>query len=58
LVEVAAKLSELSETCKKMEEGLVPLQQRIREVFHRVVRSRTEVLDMLDQGGKISAHTM
>jgi hypothetical protein len=58
LEEVAAQVGELAETCKKMEEGLVPLQQQIREVFHRVVRSRTEVLDVLDQGGKISAPIM
>jgi hypothetical protein len=58
LEEVAAQVGELAETCKKMEEGLVPLQQQIREVFHRVVRSRTEVLDVLDQGGKMSAPIM
>ncbi|KAA8520868.1 hypothetical protein F0562_011541 [Nyssa sinensis] len=40
--EVAAQVAELAEICSKMEEGLVPLQQQIREVFHRIVRSRTE----------------
>ncbi|PQM41830.1 uncharacterized protein Pyn_36428 [Prunus yedoensis var. nudiflora] len=58
LEEVAAQVAELAETCRKMEEGLVPLQQQIRELFHRVVRSRTEVLDVLDQGGKASAAVM
>ncbi|XP_022733052.1 uncharacterized protein LOC111287093 [Durio zibethinus] len=53
--EAAAQVAELAETCRRMEEGLVPLQMQIREVFHRIVRSRTEILDALDQGGKSSA---
>ncbi|GAB2273847.1 hypothetical protein Dimus_008619 [Dionaea muscipula] len=53
--EVAAQATELAETCRKMEEGLGPLQQQIREVFHRIVRSRAEVLDMLDQASKASS---
>lgn len=55
LDEVATQVAELAETCRRMEDGLVPLQQQIREVFHRIVRSRTEVLDVLDQAGKTSA---
>ncbi|KAK9276671.1 hypothetical protein L1049_006207 [Liquidambar formosana] len=47
--EVAMQVAELAETCRRMEEGLVPLQRQIREVFHRLVRSRTEVLEVLDQ---------
>ncbi|KAB1215384.1 hypothetical protein CJ030_MR4G025282 [Morella rubra] len=58
LEEVAAQVAELAETCKKMEEGLVPLQQQIRELFHKLVKSRTEVLELLDQSGKLSASTM
>ncbi|KAF5478198.1 hypothetical protein F2P56_004780 [Juglans regia] len=58
LEEMASQVAELADTCKKMEEGLVPLQQQIREVFHRLVRSRTEVLDVLDQVGKVSAPSM
>ncbi|XP_027344164.1 uncharacterized protein LOC113856520 [Abrus precatorius] len=54
LDEVKAQVEELGEICKKMEEGLEPLQQQIREVFHRVVRSRTEFLVVLDQAGKLS----
>lgn len=54
LEEVAAQVAELAETCRRMEEGLVPLQQQIREVFHKVVRTRTEVLNVLDQVGKAS----
>ncbi|KAH6777538.1 hypothetical protein C2S52_006997 [Perilla frutescens var. hirtella] len=52
--EVAAQVAELAEICEKMEEGLLPLQQQIREVFHKMVRSRAEVLDVLDQAGKSS----
>lgn len=54
LEEMAAQVLELAENCKKMEEGLVPLQQQIREVFHRIVRSRADVLNMMDQGAKVS----
>ncbi|XP_030454265.2 protein ROH1 [Syzygium oleosum] len=56
--EAAARAAELAETCRRMEEGLVPLQMQIREVFHRIVRSRSEVLDVLVQAGKLSAPTM
>jgi hypothetical protein len=50
LEEVAARVAELAEICQRMEEGLMPLQQQIRELFHRIVRSRTEILDLLDNG--------
>ncbi|KAJ6705516.1 hypothetical protein OIU79_010246 [Salix purpurea] len=50
LEEAAAQVAELAEICQRMEEGLLPLQQQIREVFHRIVRSRREVLDLLDHG--------
>ncbi|KAG5014514.1 hypothetical protein GLYMA_08G017700v4 [Glycine max] len=50
--EVKKHVEELGDICKKMEEGLEPLQQQIREVFHRVVRSRTEFLLALDQAAK------
>ncbi|KAK6129982.1 hypothetical protein DH2020_036264 [Rehmannia glutinosa] len=52
--EVAVQVAELAEICRKMEEGLGPLQQQIREVFHRMVRSRAEILDVLDQVSKSS----
>ncbi|XP_022773272.1 uncharacterized protein LOC111315643 [Durio zibethinus] len=52
--EAAAHVAELAETCRRMEEGLLPLQMQIREVFHRIVRTRTEFLHVLDQGGKSS----
>lgn len=53
--ELAAQVEELAEVCRKMEEGLVPLQQQVREVFHRIVKSRGEILDVLDQVSKLSA---
>lgn len=53
--EVAAQVAEMAEICSKMEEGLGPLQQQVREVFHRIMRSRAEILDIVDQVGKISA---
>lgn len=56
--EVAAQVVELAETCRRMEEGLVPLQQQIREIFHRIARSRTEFLEVLDQAGKLSSPIM
>ncbi|TKY60663.1 BYPASS-related protein [Spatholobus suberectus] len=58
LEEVKKQVEELGEICKKMEEGLEPLQQQIREVFHRVVRSRTEFLVVLDQAGKLPTPTV
>ncbi|KAL6578784.1 hypothetical protein OROMI_009000 [Orobanche minor] len=54
LSEVAPLVAELAEICRKMEEGLGPLQQQVREVFHRMVRSRVEILDVLDQVSKSS----
>lgn len=56
--EMATKVAELSATCRKMDEGLMPLQVQIREVFHRIVRSRTEILEALEQAGKVSAPAM
>lgn len=55
LEEAARNAADLSGICRKMEEGLLPLQMQIREVFHRIVRSRTEFLEVLDQAGKASA---
>ncbi|GAA0144612.1 hypothetical protein Leryth_008934 [Lithospermum erythrorhizon] len=54
VVEVAEMVAELAEVCQKMEEGLPALQLQVREVFHRIVRSRSEILDVVDQNGKAS----
>uniref|UniRef100_A0A453K9D9 Uncharacterized protein n=1 Tax=Aegilops tauschii subsp. strangulata TaxID=200361 RepID=A0A453K9D9_AEGTS len=37
--------AELSAVCAAMREGLEPLEKQVREVFHRIVRSRVEGLD-------------
>lgn len=58
LDEVKVQVEELADICRKMEEGLEPLQLQIREVFHRLVRTRTEFLHVLDQAGKLSTPTM
>lgn len=49
---VLSQVAELKEICKRLDEGLMPLQQQIREVFHRMVRSRGEILELLDQASK------
>ncbi|KAI3687577.1 hypothetical protein L1987_81277 [Smallanthus sonchifolius] len=54
--EVAALVMELAEICRKMEVGLGPLQLQVRELFHRMVRSRAEVLDVMDVVGKINTN--
>ncbi|KAL9242800.1 hypothetical protein vseg_016764 [Gypsophila vaccaria] len=56
--EVAAKVAELAEICKRMEDGLNPLQQQIREVFHRLVKSRAEVLEVLEHASKASTQNV
>lgn len=55
LDEMKKNVEDLAEICKKMDQGLEPMQQQIREVFHRIVRSRSEFLVVLDQAGKLSA---
>lgn len=46
-VEVMQRVKEVSEVCGALKNGLDPLEQQVREVFHRIVRSRTEGLDSL-----------
>ncbi|XVF39075.1 hypothetical protein PTKIN_Ptkin01aG0006600 [Pterospermum kingtungense] len=43
--EVRQRMRELGQVCDAMKEGLEPLEKQVREVFHRIVRSRTEGLD-------------
>ncbi|XP_071692661.1 protein ROH1A-like [Rutidosis leptorrhynchoides] len=52
--EVAAQVAEMGEICRSMEEGLAALQMQVTELFHRIVRSRAEALDVLDQVNKIA----
>ncbi|XP_038970729.1 uncharacterized protein LOC103712432 [Phoenix dactylifera] len=49
---VAEMAAELAEACRRLEEGLGPLERQVREVFHRVVGSRAEVLRCLEQGAR------
>ncbi|KAI3706975.1 hypothetical protein L6452_25102 [Arctium lappa] len=52
--EVGAQVVELAEMCRRMEVGLGPLQLQVRELFHRMVRSRAEILAVMEQVGKIT----
>lgn len=45
--EVRQGVEEVVQVCNAMKEGLDPLERQVREVFHRIVRSRTEGLDSL-----------
>lgn len=45
--EVRQRVNEVSEVCEALKDGLDPLERQVREVFHRIVRSRTEGLDSL-----------
>lgn len=46
--EVAARAGELAEACRKLSEGVGPLEKQVREVFHRLVGSRAEVIRCVD----------
>ncbi|XP_027365509.1 UPF0496 protein 4-like [Abrus precatorius] len=43
--EVRQRVEEVSLVCDALKDGLDPLERQVREVFHRIVRSRTEGLD-------------
>ncbi|KAF8411626.1 hypothetical protein HHK36_004184 [Tetracentron sinense] len=45
--EVRQAVKELSQVCEATKDGLDPLERQVREVFHRIVRSRTEGLGSL-----------
>lgn len=45
--EVKQRVQEVSQVCEALKDGLDPLERQVREVFHRIVRSRTEGLDSL-----------
>ncbi|KAK7357226.1 hypothetical protein VNO80_16510 [Phaseolus coccineus] len=45
--EVRQIVQEVSQVCDALKDGLDPLERQVREVFHRIVRSRTEGLDSL-----------
>ncbi|XP_010433891.1 PREDICTED: uncharacterized protein LOC104717952 [Camelina sativa] len=52
-VEVAEKVDEMEEICLGMEVGLDDLKIQVRQVFHRLVRSRSEIVSVLDQAPAI-----
>ncbi|KAJ0263424.1 hypothetical protein HA466_0037850 [Hirschfeldia incana] len=47
--EVAEKVEEMDEICRGMEVGLEGLQRQVRVMFHRLVRSRLEIVSVIDQ---------
>ncbi|RWW60135.1 hypothetical protein BHE74_00032883 [Ensete ventricosum] len=48
-MELKQGVEELVEVCNALKEGLDPLECQVREVFLRIVRSRTEVLECLSK---------
>lgn len=46
-LEVKERVEELMQVRESMKEGLDPFERKVRDVFHRIVRSRTEALDSL-----------
>ncbi|CAN7041874.1 unnamed protein product [Brassica oleracea var. botrytis] len=46
-IEVKQRVEELVEIHEALKNGLDPFERKVREVFHRIVRSRTENLDSL-----------
>lgn len=47
--EVRQAVQELMQVCDAFKNGLDPLERQVREVFHRIVRARTEGLDCLEK---------
>uniref|UniRef100_A0ACD5Y9J1 Uncharacterized protein n=1 Tax=Avena sativa TaxID=4498 RepID=A0ACD5Y9J1_AVESA len=47
--EVREAAEELVQVCETLKEGLDPLERQVREMFHRIVRTRTEILDRLSR---------
>ncbi|XP_072974224.1 protein BYPASS1-LIKE-like [Typha angustifolia] len=47
--EVREGVQELVQVCSTLKDGLDPLERQVREVFHRIVRTRTEGLDCLSK---------
>ncbi|KAK7315251.1 hypothetical protein VNO77_33788 [Canavalia gladiata] len=43
--EVRVRVQDVSHVCEALKDGLDPLERQVREVFHRIVRGRTEGLD-------------
>ncbi|XP_052191500.1 protein ROH1-like [Diospyros lotus] len=48
--DVKQRVEELRQVVEAVKDGLDPLERQVREVFHRIVRSRTEGLDSFGRG--------
>ncbi|KAH7692361.1 Protein BYPASS-related protein [Dioscorea alata] len=53
--ELGKKAMEFGEACEKLGGGLGEFERVLREVFHRIVRSRVEVQHFLDQSSRASS---
>lgn len=53
--EIRERVEEVSKICEALREGLEPLKRHVREVFHRIVRGRTEGLDALGKLGHLDS---
>lgn len=53
-IEVAGRAGELGEASGRLEKGLGPFERQLREMFHRIVRSREEVMRFLEQSSRSS----
>lgn len=47
--EVRDAAQDLVQVCGSLKDGLDPLERQVREMFHRIVRTRTEILDCLSR---------
>ncbi|KAK6131449.1 hypothetical protein DH2020_034815 [Rehmannia glutinosa] len=52
-IEVRQRVQEVGMVFEAIKDGLDPLERQVREVFHRIVRSRTEGLDSI---GRANSH--
>ncbi|XP_042405754.1 protein ROH1-like [Zingiber officinale] len=53
--DLAERAMKLAEACRRLEKALAPLERQVREVFHRVVGSRAEVLRCMEQNKRAAA---
>ncbi|KAL0363953.1 UNVERIFIED_CONTAM: hypothetical protein Sangu_0492900 [Sesamum angustifolium] len=47
--EVKQRVEEVRRVYEAIRDGLDPLERQVREVFHRIVRSRTDGLDSISR---------
>lgn len=55
VVEITTETKEMADLCQMVEEDIDPLSRKIREVFHRIVKSRSDVHEITVQGTKASS---